>query len=164
MRSGTGATALPSAATSPTSRSRWAGTITPGDPAAPRAISVANDCGARWRAHHLVVLLVYDELPGIGEPGDTDAGPSVGHPRRATAYREEVGKVRTFFADRYDPRLVTRGLVQLPPLARAAASGDLVFALASCQYPADMTDGAPNDHQGPEPPASASMLRVVEPA
>src|SRR5262249_15852266 len=32
--------------------------------------------------------------------------------------------------------------------------------LASCQYPADMIDGAPNDHRGPDAPASASLLQL----
>jgi hypothetical protein len=36
-----------------------------------------------------------------------------------------------------------------------------VFALASCQYPADMTDGAPGDHSGADAPAHASLLRLA---
>ena len=35
-----------------------------------------------------------------------------------------------------------------------------MFALASCQYPADMTDGAPGDHGGLGGPANASLLRL----
>jgi len=130
------------------------------DPAAPRATSMADDCGAPWGAHHLVVLLVFDEPPGIGEPGDTADAFGSGQLDDAAVYCEEVEAIKTFFHENYDQRLVTRGLVRLPPLSPARAAGDVVFALASCQYPADMTDGAPNDHRGPEPPASAALLRL----
>ena len=34
-----------------------------------------------------------------------------------------------------------------------------MFAVASCQYPPGMTDGAPNDHQG-DAPASTSLQRL----
>jgi hypothetical protein len=131
------------------------------DPAAPRATSMADDCGARWGAHHLVVLLRYDEAPGVGDPGDGGgafANESGDDDDRV--YGQEAVAIKTFFGKYYDPRLVTRGLVRLPSGRRPENREEIVVALASCQYPADMTDGAPSDHRGPEAPSSASMLRL----
>jgi hypothetical protein len=134
--------------------------------AKPRARCVRDDCGKRWDAYHLVVLLDYDESPGIGEPEDSHGLAGNGHlhagdgHRDETRYRAEISRIREFFNEGYQSRLVIRGLVRLPALNPPAKTGEFVFALASCQYPADMTDGAPNDHEAPEAPSSASMLRL----
>jgi hypothetical protein len=116
----------------------------PSDPGEPRTLTVADDFARARDADHLVVLLTYDDLPGIGEPADSIPG-------------DEVTAIKGFFGARYDPRLVTRGLVRLqgPPRDNRR----MVFALASFQYPSDMTDGAPNDHRG-EAPAGASLLEL----
>jgi hypothetical protein len=125
------------------------------DAGAPRNTIVANDFGHAWNAHHLVVLLVHEGLAEIGEPGDGIDDSHAGDP--------EVRAIQRLFGDRYDPRLVARGLVRLPPLPdrhREERPGrPVVFALASCQYPADVTDGAPSDHRG-DAPASASLKRL----
>ena len=128
------------------------------DPAAPRRLTVASNCGQQWGAHHLVVLLVYDEPRAVGDQGDLSQVVTAVEVEDVAAHQQEIKALEEFFDDEcYDDRLVTRGLVRLPALDATDTPGTLVFALASCQYPADMTDGAGG---GPEPPASASLLRL----
>ena len=149
------------------------------DPGTPRAITlpanpavtVPDDAGltvpvdpaAWWGAHHLVVLLVYEGLVEIGGPGDTvDGGVHDRDPDRAEAHA-----IARLFGEKYESRLVTRGLVRLPSAPgpeRRDNGGEprLVFAVASCLYPSGMTDGAPKDHQGAAAPTSASLKRLSE--
>ncbi|HEY2991878.1 MAG TPA: alkaline phosphatase D family protein [Methylomirabilota bacterium] len=131
------------------------------DPAAPRAVSIRDDYGERWGADHLLVLMIYDGPPAIGEQGDVRglAAPDAADDERKRG--QEIEAVNRFF-EKYDPRIVTRGLVRLPSRGRDKASDTVVFALASCQYPADLTDGAPGDHGGPDAPASASLVRLSQ--
>lgn len=126
------------------------------DPAAPHATSIPDDYGARWGADHMLVFLVYDGPPAVGEQGDLLRTVAALDADDETVHRLEIAQLRAFF-ERYDQRLVSRGLVRL---TRLPGGDTVVFALASCQYPADMTDGAPGDHGGPEAPASASLLRL----
>src|SRR5262245_29181168 len=125
-----------------------------GDPATTQSITIRPD-DKHWDADHIVVVLVFPELAAIGNEGGvgSDSSEGNGPAYRAAVFRE----LAHFFGDRYDDRLVRRGIVRLmaPALGERA-----VFALASCQYPADMIDGAPNDHRGPDAPASASLLQL----
>lgn len=116
----------------------------PSDPGEPRTTAVPDDFARVRDADHLVVLLIYDDLPSIGEPLDSIPG-------------DELTAIERFFGARYDRRLVTRGLLRLAGAPHD--SGQMVFALASCHYPSDMTDGAPNDHRDAAP-ASASLLEL----
>jgi PhoD-like phosphatase len=129
------------------------------DPATPRPLSIRDDYGERWGANHLLVLLIYDGPPAIGDQGDVQQLGVVATDED-NAHGAELQAVAAFF-EKYQPRLVTRGLVRLPARGSDKAADKVVFALASCQYPADMTDGAPGDHGGPEGPASASLVRLA---
>lgn len=136
----------------------------PKDPAAPRALHVDDGCATRWGAHHLLVLLVYDEAPSIGWP-DSGAASILDGRRRADAdhavvYAAELENLNRFFGQGYEQRLVMRGLVRLPRSGSTHPPDTVTFALASCQSPADITDAAPNDHQGLDAPSSASLFRL----
>jgi hypothetical protein len=127
------------------------------DPAAPRATSIPDTYGVRWGADHVLVLLVYDGPPAVGDQGDLQQTVAALDEDDETLHRCEIEQLKTFFFEKYDERLVSRGLARL---TRPPAGDNVVLALASCHYPADMTDGAPGDHNGPEALASASLLRL----
>jgi len=132
-------------------------------PAEPRAVTIPDDYGDRWGADHLLVLMIYDGPPAIGEQGDVQQqGAADAAKASARRHEQELEALTRFFGKKYDPRLVTRGLVRLPARGGDRAGDTVVFALASCQYPADLTDGAPGDHAAPYAPASASLLRLSE--
>lgn len=108
-------------------------------------------------------------------------------------HADGVAALRAFFAGLEDQRpddrtaaWIRRGLVRLAPAdvppsrpvdetapakgavsAPAQADSACTFALASCQYPAGLVDGTPQDYAGadgpamPPGPADASMLRLA---
>ncbi len=134
--------------------------------------------GDEWRAicrgQPWLLVVVLFANPGAPQPGDGQ-------------YVDDdiVAALQRFFGQQPQaPHLLRRGLVYLaaadvPPASSAAsASGTpgwrtapapqpFTFALASCQYPAGLVDGTPQDYAQadgwamPPGPADASMLRLA---
>jgi hypothetical protein len=130
------------------------------DPASPRVTPVPNDWGERWGTDHVMVLLVFDESPDSGDQADVATVQNLDG--ASAPADQEIEALREFFQNQYDARLVRRGLVRLPQLGAPTPPGELVFGLASCQYPADITDGSPSKDRNSYPPASASLLHLAE--
>ena len=101
----------------------------------PRFVTVRDDPGA-WRgAQHLVVLLVYEGLVEIGAPGDAVAG-GVHNP---DPDRAEVRAIARLFGEKYESRLMTRGLVRLAP-CRIPSAETMVTSHSWCsRWPAAST-------------------------
>lgn len=124
---------------------------------------------AAWAGHdEMLVVLLYRQFADVGED---DPGPSPQAPAVATVARPLIGALDEI-AQVVDmctrPRL-RRGLLRLAPAAAtepthgygsAASPIDTCFALASCQYPADLLDASPRNPAFSAGPADASLARL----
>ncbi|HEX6361952.1 MAG TPA: alkaline phosphatase D family protein, partial [Albitalea sp.] len=118
------------------------------DPSLPRCERFGPFAWSDWDGAHVMLLLVYPQLPSVG--GDA--------PTRSGAGDDEAAALASFFhAAARERRLARRGLVRLPAVD---ASTEVTIALSSCQYPADLLDGSPRRLLSPPGPADASLLRL----